>query len=439
MTSIENRNEKPDLPVMEADVASPEAGLVKRGFIPSHLFESLGSKDFRFFLSGAVLSNIGSWMQMVALGWLVLEMTKSAFYVGLVNFAGSVPVTFLVLFAGVAADRLDRKKLIIATQIVMLVLALILAYITQTGVINIPYVIILSLGFGLMTAIMFPTWQAFMADIVPRQSLMNAIALNSAQFHAARLIGPAVAGLVLAKWGASANFYINALSFLAVILALMAVRPETRPKAPEFKVMAHLKEGFAFVNEKPVLRALLITTGLITLFGMPYATLMPVFAKNVLGLGASGFGFAMAANGLGALIGALIVGSLAATIKRETLIRGGAILFGGALMALGFTRSVVTAIPVLVICGAAFLITSSAINTSLQDLTPGRLRGRIMSMYVLMFMGFMPFAGLVFGAIAEFTGVAVAIGMGGSVTALTGLILTVNKRLIDQSEHAGLV
>ncbi len=420
--------------VIEADVTSPAASLVKRGFQPRGVFASLAHKNFVFFLSGAVLSNIGTWIQMVALGWLVLEMTKSAFYVGLVNFAGSVPVTVLVLFAGVAADRLDRKKLIIGTQIVMLVLALILAYLTQVNAVNIPIIIVLNLGFGLMTAIMFPTWQAYLSDIVPRKDLMNAIALNSAQFHMARLVGPALAGLILAAYGAAANFYVNAVSFLFVILALAAVKTAPREKAPEFRVMAHLKEGFAYVNDKPVLKVLLISTGLITLFGMPYATLMPVLAKNVLHLGASGFGFMMAFNGMGALVGALLVGGMANTVKRETLIRAGAIAFGAGLVALGFVHTVWLAAPVLVVCGGAFLVTSSAINTSLQALTPGRLRGRIMSMYVLMFMGIMPFSGLIFGAVAEFTGVDIAIAIGGAITVITGLVLILRRSLIDQSE-----
>ncbi len=435
MTKAKNNNDILEPNTIEADVANPEAALVERGFRPGALFASLAHRDFRFFLTGAVLSNIGTWMQMVALGWLVLGLTGSAFYVGLVNFTGNVPVTFLVLFAGVAADRLDRKLLIIWTQVVMLVLALILAYMTQAQTINIPSIIVLSIGFGLMTAVMFPAWQAFLSDIVPRNDLMNAIALNSAQFHMARLVGPAVAGLVLAAWGAAANFYINAFSFLAVILAMLAIRPDRHPKAPEFSIMSHLKEGFEFVRGKPVIRTLLLTVAAITLFGMPYATLMPVYVKNVLHLGASGFGFLMAANGAGALSGALLVGALAPHVKRETMIKTGSVMFGTALVLLGFARHVAVAVPILVLCGGAFLITNSAINTSLQSLTPRRLRGRVMSMFVLGFMGIMPFAGLVFGAVAELTGVAYAIAIGGGITALVGLTLVLRPALIDQTEQ----
>jgi MFS family permease len=436
MTDVKNNNDIPESSTIEADVTTPEATLVERGFRPIALFASFAHRDFRFFLAGAVLSNIGTWMQTVALGWLVLGLTGSAFYVGLVNFTGSVPVTFLVLFAGVAADRLDRKLLIIWTQVVMLVLALILAYLTQIHKINIPSIIILSIGFGLMTAIMFPAWQAFLSDIVPRKDLMNGIALNSAQFHMARLVGPAIAGLVLAAWGAAANFYINAFSFLAVILALLAIRPDRHPKAPEFGIMSHLKEGFAYVRGKPVVRNLLLSVGMVTLFGMPYATLMPVFAKNVLHLGASGFGFMMAFNGAGALAGALLVGAMAPYVKRETLIKIGATTFGVALVSLGFVRHVALAVPVLMLCGGAFLVTNSALNTSLQSLTPRRLRGRVMSMFVLMFMGVMPFAGLVFGALAEWTGVAYAIGIGGGITALFGLTLILRPAMIRQDQAA---
>jgi MFS family permease len=434
MTEEKNNTDIPEPNTIEADVASPEAAMIERGFRPVALFASLAHRDFRFFLAGAVLSNIGTWMQQVALGWLVLGLTGSAFFVGLVSFTGNIPVTFLVLFAGVAADRLDRKQLIIWTQVVMLVLALILGYITQIHVVNIPAIIIISLGFGLMTAIMFPAWQAFLSDIVPKKDLMNAIAINSAQFHLARLVGPAVAGLVLAAWGASANFYINAFSFLAVILAMLAIRPDRHPKAPEFGVMSHLKEGFAYVRGKPVIRTLLLSVGMITLFGMPYATLMPVFVKNVLHLGASGFGFMMAANGAGALSGALLVGALAPHVKRETLIKVGATTFGAGLVLLGFVRHVALAVPVLVLCGGAFLVTNSAINTSLQSLTPRRLRGRVMSMFVLMFMGIMPFAGLVFGAIAEWTGVAYAIAIGGMITVVVGLTLILRPALIRQDQ-----
>lgn len=433
-TPSENQEFEPQ--TIEAEVASPEATLVERGFKPGRLFASLSHRDFRFFLSGAILSNIGTWMQQVALGWLVLEMTKSAFYVGLVNFTGNVPVTFLVLFAGVAADRLDRKKLIIWSQIVMLTLALILGYITQINAVTLPAIIAISLGFGLMTAIMFPAWQAFLSDILPRKDLMNGIALNSAQFHASRLIGPAVAGLVLAAYGAAANFYINAVSFLAVVLAMLAIKPEPRSKSDYDGVLSHLKEGLAYVRDNKVVAALLITTGTVTLFGMSYATLMPVLAKEVFHMNASGFGFLLASNGLGALVGALLVGALANVVKRETLIKAGATVFGLGLVTLGFVRTAWLAVPVLIVCGGAFLITNSAINTSLQTLTPRRLRGRVMSMFVLMFMGVMPFAGLIFGAVSEWTGVSYAIAIGGSVTALTGLVLTLRPAFIKQDEPA---
>lgn len=415
---------------VEAEVSSPEATLIEKGFAPARLLTSFRHRDYRYFWGGAVLSNIGTWMQTIALGWLVLSITNSAFYVGLVNFTANVPVFFIVLFAGVAADWLDRRNLIIWTQAALMILAFILAFLTSAHRISIPLIVVITLGTGIGTALNFPAWQAIISDIVPRKDLLNAIALNSAQFHTARLVGPALAGIILATWGAASNFYINAFSFLAVILALLAIRPRRRINfGSRQSILLQLKKGFSYAWRHPVIIALLTTTGLITLFGMPYVALMPIFARDILKVGARGFGFLMAASGLGSVVGALIVAYLATVVRRENLIKIGVSLFGIFLVVFALSRSVWLSMISLAIAGGSFLMATSAINTSLQSLTPGELRGRIMSMFVWTFLGIMPFGALIFGAVAERFNAPLAVAIGGSITLLTGIILIVRPSL----------
>lgn len=416
--------EKPQTGTTEAEITSPEPSLIKRGFSPGRLFYSFKYTDYRYFWTGALLSNIGTWMQMIALGWIVLEMTNSPFYVGLVNFTSQIPVFFLVFLAGVAADRFNRKNLVIATQAVAMVFAFILAFLFQAHHATIPLIIVITIVTGISTAVAFPAWQALISDIVPRKHLLNAIALNSAQFQSSRMVGPAIAGLVLAAWGAASNFYINGISFIAVIIALFLMTPRI-PEYGDSKngVVEQLREGFAFARARPAIRVLLFTTAMITLFGLSYVALMPVFARDILKGGAKGFGFLMAANGGGSVIGALIVAYLANIVKRENLIKIGAIAFGLSLMAFSFSRSFVLSMAVLVLAGGSFLITTSSINTSLQHLTPGSIRGRIMSMFVWCFLGMMPFGSLLFGFVAEKINAPVAVFAGGAITLVTGASL----------------
>lgn len=418
---------------IEAEVSSPEATLIERGFVPARLLASFRYRDYIYFLTGALLSNIGTWMQTIALGWVVLTITNSAFYVGLVNFTSSVPVFVLVLFAGVAADRLDRKNLIVWTQGAMMVLAFALAVLTSLNRLNIPLIIALTLATGVMTALNFPAWQAIISDIVPRRDLLNAIALNSAQFHSARLIGPALAGLVLGAWGAASNFYLNGVSFLAVILALLAIRPRRPDRTEDLtNVRQYFLDGFRFVRTRPVIISLLATTGVTTLFGMPYAALMPVFARNVLHTGAEGFGLLMAANGFGAVLGALIVAYLAHAVRRDNIIKIGVTLFGVFLTLFALSRTFWLSMLFLAGTGAAFLMTTSSLNTSLQSLTPGELRGRVMSMFVWTFLGIMPFGALIFGAIAERLTAPTAVLAGAIMVLVTAAVLLFNPRLIAQ-------
>lgn len=419
---------------IEAEVASPEATLIERGFVPARLLTSFKYRDYRYFLSGALLSNIGTWMQTIALGWLVLAMTNSPFYVGFVNFTANAPVFFIVLFAGVAADRLDRRSLIIWTQTAMMILAFILAFLTSAHRISIPLIIVITLTTGISTAFNFPAWQAIISDIVPSKDLLNAIALNSAQFHVARLFGPALAGIILGAWGTASNFYLNAFSFLAVILALVAIRPQ-KPEKPQTKenIRSHFIRGFRYAWSHPVIVVLLLTIGMITLFGMPYVALMPVFARHILKVGAKEFGFLMAANGFGAVTGALAVAFLAHAVRRETMIKIGVIFFGLFLMLFAVSQNFWASMIFLAGAGGFFLMAASSINTSLQSITPSEIRGRIMSMFVWMFLGLMPFGALIFGAVAEKLNAPLAILVGGAACILVGLILTVNRQLIRQS------
>lgn len=426
--------EKRQTGTLESELGSPEAALVEKGFRPHRLFAALTHSYYRYFFAGALLSNIGTWMQMIALGWVVWEMTNSSFYVGLVSFTANLPVFALVLFAGVFADRIDKKKLIIAAQTVLMVLAFILAILASLDLLTVPLIILISLSGGVFTAVTFPAWVAIISDIVPGKDLLNAIALNSAQFNTARLIGPALAGAVLAASGPAANFWINAFSFLFVILAFFFIHPARRPKAEKKSVLSDLKEGFAFARSKTDIITLLAVVGLNSLFGTAYMGLMPVFAgevirTGVIGTGKLGLGILFASNGAGAVIGALVVAYLSSFMGKETLIKTGITLFSLFLIAFSFTSNFYLACFILILAGAAFLTTTSSINTALQQLSPHRIRGRIMSMFVWMFLGMMPFSALLAGAVSEKTGPQLAIRIGAALLLVTAAVLIVKPSL----------
>lgn len=383
---------------------------------------ALKSRDFRLFWIGAFISNIGSWIQSIALSWLVLEITNSAFALGVVNFASTIPILALSLIGGVFVDRYDRRIWLEITQSLMLVLALLLAVVTYLKIVTLGQIVAISLATGIVMAANSPAWQAFIVDLVSQADLPTAIALNSTQFNLSRVVGPSIAGILLAIIAAAGCFFVNSLSFVAVIVALVFIRPHRAAPRPQAgSVWKRLQIGLSYVNDHPVLKPLVIQTSIVTMFGFPYALLMPVMAQQVLGLAASGYGAMMAATGVGAIFGSLFIAAWGPRLPRGATILTAELLFSGSVIAFSASRGFVVALASLVALGFCMISYMTTANTTLQVITPDELRGRVMSIWTLVSFGFSPIGSLIAGGIAQQWGAPVALGVGGIVCALAGV------------------
>jgi MFS family permease len=373
---------------------------------------------YRTFWIGAFVSNIGAWMQIVAQGWLVLELTDSAFMLGLVGFAGSLPWLMLLLVGGVYADRLDRRRLLIRANLGMMACAAVLTALTWTGAVRIWHVFALSLASGSAIALAAPAFQAFLHDLVGRRDLQNAIALNSAQFNLSRIVGPSLAGLTLGAIGVAGCFGVNTLSYLGAIVALMLIRVPSRPVPEPGPVWDSIVEGFGYVRARPRILALLSIAALVSLLAMPYATLLPIVARDGLGLDASGLGWLFAVGGGGAVCGALSIAFGHLLPARGPWLLGCAIATGLATMTLGLARSPLVAAVALVAIGFSATSAVALTNTLLQELVDDAMRGRVLSMFGLAFMGTFPVANLLAGTLAGLTSASVTLAMTGALLAI---------------------
>jgi MFS family permease len=387
------------------------------------MFRSLGHRDFALFWTGNFLSNIGTWMQNLALGWLVLEITNSPFLLGLNGFLGSVALLVFTLPGGAIADRLSRRKLMLVTQTAMMLLALILAILTSVRLITIAEILAISFFTGLASALNAPAYQAVVLDLVDRENLTNAVALNSAQFNMSRAIGPTLAGLALGSLGAAGCFYLNSVSFLALIIALLAIVVPPHPADNGPSVWSAMVDGLRFVGKHRTIIVLLSVPSFLSLLGLPFVILMPVFARDLLKVGASGLGYLMAGAGLGAVASALTLAAQARIRRREKYIVGSAALFALALLLLAHARSFAWAFLLLVVIGATMVGTLTLTNSALQLASPPGLRGRIISMYNLAVLGLAPLGSLQAGAVAEALGLRFALTLGGTVCLVYFLIL----------------
>lgn len=407
-----------DLPTFEADVSGPPRRMLRT----LTTFESFKYRDYAYFFSGALLSNIGTWTQTVALGWVIYALTRSTSSLGIVNFLSGIPVFLLSLFAGPLVDRFDRRRLLMWSQVIMMGQAAAFAYLNHTGHITIESIYVLTLIGGVVSAFMFPAWQAMVPDLVPRRSLLNAVALSSAQFNAARLVGPLVTAAIMAAFtaderlGITMVFVFNAASFLFVIYALAVIRPaQTAHPDDGASAMRRVGAGIAYARQHPHIAMHLLTSAVLVIFGMTFMTLLPAIAVDMLALGSTGYSSLMMFNGLGALAGALIVASLPRTVRRERIIRYGLLAMAVAAILLALSRSYAVSAALLTVLGVAFLATVSSINTNLQTAAPDHLRGRIMALFVVAFMGMMPFGSIAFGALGDVIGPGPSVFAGGMV------------------------
>jgi len=383
---------------------------------------ALRHRNFQLFFAGQLISLIGTWMQNVAQSWLVYRLTGSSTLLGAVGFSGQIPVFLFSPIGGLIADRYHRHRIVIATQISAMILASILAALTLTGRVQVWHIFVLSALLGVVNAFDIPARQSFLFEMVGREDLINAIALNSSMFNGARIIGPAVAGILVAAIGEGWCFFANAVSYIAVIigLLLMTITPPARPRQ-KGSAVRHIAEGFRFATHTGPIRALLLLLGLVSVTGMPYAVLMPVFADHIFHSGPRGLGILMGFSGIGALLGAL---TLAARQGLQGLGRWVAVscgVFGACLIAFAFSRSFWIAAAALIPVGFAMMTQMGASNTLIQTMTPDHLRGRVMSVYSMMFMGMAPVGALLAGVVAERFGAPFTVAAGG-VIAIAGAI-----------------
>ncbi len=366
-------------------------------------FRALGHRNYRLYFSGQLISLIGTWMQTVAQAWLVLRLTNSPFMLGVVSFASYTPILLTGLFAGVVIDHVDRRRLIIATQTVLMLSAFTLAGLTWWHVVRVEYVIVLAALNGLVSSFDMPGRQSFVVEMVGREDLPNAIALNSMMFNGARAIGPAVAGLLLAEVGESGCFFVNGLSFLAVIWSLFAMDLPRRARTSFGSAMlARVREGLNYVRHHDATFYLLLLVAINSGFAVPFTVLVPVFARDLLHGGARGYGFLLTSQGIGAVIGALIMASSAGESKRlrQNLVFG-IFCMAAAVMTFGLSRWMALSMVAQLFVGAGLMNYMATTNTLLQLFVSDELRGRVMSIFTLSFIGMAPLGSLEVGFIGQ--------------------------------------
>ena len=392
------------------------------------IFRSFQYRNFRLFFGGQSISLIGTWIQRIATPWLVYHLTGSALLLGVVGFAGQIPTFIIAPFAGVLTDRWNKYYILIGTQIAAMLQAFILAILYLSGHIQVWHIVVLSVFLGCINAFDVPARQSFVIEMVDKkEELGNAIALNSSMVNGARLIGPSIAGLLIAFMGEGICFMLNAISYLFVIASLLFMKVKPRiTKKKDVAVLKQLKEGFVYAFGFAPIKYILILLAMVSFMGMPYTVLMPVFAKEILHGGAHTFGFLMAASGVGALSGALYLASRKNVIGLSKIIPIAAFTFGIGLIAFSLSRFFLLSLVLLSIAGLGMMIQIAASNTILQTIVDDDKRGRVMSFYTMAFMGSAPFGSLFAGSMTSIIGAPNTILVGG-ITCIIGAAIFAYK------------
>lgn len=402
----------------------------------STLGRALRHRNFRLFFSGQLVSLVGTWMQSVAQSWLVYRLTGSLVLLGLVGFCGQIPVFVLAPVGGVVADRVRRHRVLLATQTTMMGLAFILAALTLTGTVRVAHVLVLASCLGIANAFDIPARQSFVPQMVGRDDLSNAIALNSSMVTGARILGPTLAGVTVAAVGEGWCFFANGVSFLAVIAGLLLMRDLPAAPAPHtVSPLAHIAEGFRYVGRTSPVRGLLLLLGLVSLMGVPYSTLMPAIADRVLGRGADGVGILLSGAGVGALLGALTLASRKGVMGLERWVGGCAVLFGVSLVGFSLSRTFWLSFALLVPTGYGFMVQLASTNTLLQSMSPDAMRGRVMSVFAMLFMGTAPLGALLAGSLAARIGPMATVGLGGACTLVAALAFLTRMSKLRRQAH----
>jgi MFS family permease len=379
------------------------------------MFSSLKVKYFRIYWLGMFVSLVGTWIQTVALSWLVFQLTNSAFLLGVVGFLGSLPIFILSLFGGVLADRINKRNILIFTQAAFMVLAFLLAVLTQFRFITPAQIMLIALSNGVIMAFDAPARQSIVVELVGKEHLFNAIALNSVAFNSSRIIGPAIAGVLISIIGMSGCFYLNGISFLAVIIALFYIKFGKSTVRNNNSALKDIKEGLVFVNSNRLILALMSVVAAMSLFGISYIILMPVYAGHVLGVGVKGLGVLMSSTGIGALAGALGLARLGDFKFKGRLLVWSVFLFSFSLIAFSLSKDYLLSILALIFVGGSSVIPVALVNTLLQIRVPHEFRGRVMSLFMITFAGIVPFGNLISGSLAQTWGVSTALFCCGAV------------------------
>ncbi|MHB1043018.1 MAG: MFS transporter [Eubacteriales bacterium] len=403
------------------------------------ILRSFQYRNYRLFFSGQGISLIGTWLQNIAMSWLVYSLTNSAFLLGVVGFAGQIPSLIITPFAGVLVDRWNRRRTLVVTQTLAMLQAFMLSFLVLTGNATVWHIIPLSVFLGLVNAFDAPARQSFIVNIIEKkEDLGNAIALNSSMFNGARLLGPSIAGMLIAAVGEGICFLLNGVSYLAVIAALLAMKVKPRPlEARRSRILQELKEGFTYAFGSAPIRSIILLLALISLMGMPYVVLMPVFAKEILKGGANTLGFLMGFSGLGALTGALFLASRRDALGLVRLIPLAAGLFGVGLIAFSRSRVLWLSMLLMLVTGFGMMVQMASSNTVVQTIVDDSKRGRVMSFYMMAYMGMMPFGSLLGGSLANRIGAPDTLALGGVAVILGALLFASKHSAISGAVRSG--
>jgi MFS family permease len=431
------RKSSPDDPAVESEAVAPEVPSTAPARDFRDIFAALQVRNFRLFWFGQLISLSGTWMQTIGQAWLVLNLTQSPFAVGTVTTLQFLPITLLVLFGGVVADRVPKRRFLVGTQTAAMFQALTLGVLVTTGAIRVWEIYLLALALGLNNAFDNPTRQAFVPEMVGKDLVTNAIPLNSTLFNAARIVGPAIGGVTIATVGIDGTFYLNAASFIPVIIALLMMRPSEFYPAEKGhgRLFAQIREGFQYAFHTPEIMLIMVLMFFIGTFGYNFSTALPLLAKFVLHVGSVGFGAMTAVLGVGSLMAALVIAYTRRAGEKQILI-GGAV-FSLLLIGIGLSHWYVVTLLLLMVLGSAAILFSASANTRLQILTPGHLRGRVMSLYILLFAGTTPIGAFLLGNVAERIGVQQAVVLFGVITG-AGVLVGLLYRATHKSRSAAV-
>jgi MFS family permease len=428
--SMRNRKEEQYLINQSPEIAVGENTIWTRHF---QSFPALQSKNYRIYFFGQFISLIGTWLQIVAQGWLVLQLTSSPFLIGLVAALATAPSLLFSLFGGVVVDRFSKKKILYFTQSANMVLALFLGILTMLGYASVPVIGIIAFLMGTVNALDAPARQALVPELIQKSQLPSAIALNSGIFNAARVVGPGLAGLLIALVGTGGAFIANGISYIAVLIALYFVTIKEAPPARSLHPVQAIKEGVSYSYSHPIIRVLLLFVGIVSIFGWSYSTIMPIIAQNTFHLDAKGLGYLYSATGLGALLATYLVGKFAGRVRPLLFIVGGNTLFGICLILFGFTSSFTIALVLLFLIGLGLLCQASMMNTMVQGMVLQQFRGRVMSIYILMFLGMAPIGNFEIGFLTEYLSIPWALTINATIILLFGFLVFLYRNKIRNS------